>query len=274
MTTPSIDAAVPRPPSPQPVDPRVFVLGATGYVGGEVVRQLSARDGITQVLAHVRPDSPRAEAARTTLGDLPRVVLDRSPLEVTALRATIERAASTHVFLCHGTTRKRARAEGLEDPYETVDVGLVDLVCRAASDIEAPPRLVHLSSVGANPNTRSAYLAARGRAEKLLQDSGLPHTICRAPLLAGPDREESRPLETLARWIANPLLRAAGAIGLGRLRDQYLSMNAKEAAEGLIRSGFHYMTIDRVVRSDELRRVGVYERENWTPASRRDAARH
>ena len=32
-------------------------------------------------------------------------------------------------------------------------------------------------------------------------------------------------------------------------------MSAREVAEGLVRSGFHYMTIDRVVLADELRRV-------------------
>jgi len=42
----------------------------------------------------------------------------------------------------------------------------------------------------------------------------------------------------------------------------------------MVRSGFHYMTINRIVESDELRRVGVYERERWTPESRRDTPRH
>ena len=107
-----------------------------------------------------------------------------------------------------------------------------------------------------------------------MRSSGLPFTICRAPLLGGPDRAEARPLETVARTVADPLLAALGAVGLTRLRDRISSMDAGEAAEGMVRSGFHYMTINRVVESDELRRVGVYERERWTPESRRDTPRH
>ncbi|MFT6833034.1 MAG: hypothetical protein ACJAZN_003215, partial [Planctomycetota bacterium] len=64
-----------------------------------------------------------------------------------------------------------------------------------------------------------------------------------------------------------------GFLGMRRLKSRYSSMDAHEAAEGLVRSGFHYMTINRVVLADELRRVGVYESEPWVPESRRDRPR-
>ncbi|MEM8712377.1 MAG: hypothetical protein AAGG01_15605, partial [Planctomycetota bacterium] len=76
-----------------------------------------------------------------------------------------------------------------------------------------------------------------------------------------------------AKRALDPLLGLLGTLGLRRLRGRYTSMDGEEAADGLVRSGFHYMTINRIVLGDELRREGVYERERWVPASRRDEAR-
>lgn len=256
----------------EPSDPAAFVFGATGYVGQAVVRAAARTEGVARVVAHARPDSPRGAALEAEAGEC--VVIDRTPLEVASLSKTLESIEPSHVFLCHGTTSRRARAEGISAPYETVDLGLTQLVLEAARSVSPPPRIVYLSAVGASAKARGAYLSARWRAEEAVRSSGLPFTICRAPLLGGPDRAEPRRLETLARSVADPVLRVLGGVGLTKLRDLLSSMDAAEAAEGLVRSGFHYMTINRVVKSDELRRVGVYERERWTPESRRDTPRH
>ena len=46
-----------------------FVLGATGFVGREVVRQLCVR-GDARPCAHVRPDSSKLDDWRAKLGEL------------------------------------------------------------------------------------------------------------------------------------------------------------------------------------------------------------
>ncbi len=256
----------------EPPDPAVFVFGATGYVGRAVVEVAARTADVAKVTAHVRPGSPRAGDLEELASE--RVVVDRTPLEAEPLSAALEACAPSHVFICHGTTARRAREEGLASPYEAIDLGLTQLVLTAAGAVSPPPRIVYLSSIGASARAKGAYLSARWRAEEAVRSSGLPFTICRAPLLGGPDRGEARTLETLARTVADPLLAALGAVGLTRVRDRLSSMDSTEAAEGMVRSGFHYMTINRVVESDELRRVGVYERERWTPESRRDTPRH
>jgi nucleoside-diphosphate-sugar epimerase len=121
----------------------------------------------------------------------------------------------THLFLVHGTTRRRARLEGLDvDPYLTVDLGLTSLALEACRDLTPPPRVVLLSSQGAGPGARGAYLRARHLAEEAVRASGLPYTIARAPLITGPDRGEPRPLERLGGVALRALtrgLRAGGA---------------------------------------------------------------
>mgnify|MGYP000844554683 CR=1 FL=1 len=256
----------------EPRDHVAFVFGATGYVGRAVVEVAARTADVARVTAHARPVSPRADHLEALASD--RVIVDRTPLEAGPLSAALKASNPSHVFVCHGTTAHRARLEDIQAPYLTVDLGLTRLVLEAAEALETPPRIVYLSAVGASPRARGAYLSARWQAEEAVRSSGLPFTICRAPLLGGPDRGESRPLETAARIVADPLLAALGAVGLTRLRDRLSSMDATEAAEGLVRSAFHYMTINRVVESDELRRVGVYERERWAPESRRDTPRH
>lgn len=273
-TTPPSDWRRPERGQPLSIPPVAFVFGATGYVGSAVVEEL-VRSGAERVVAHVRPGS-RSEAhtrerfARTA----PRARLESRALEADTLGDLLDAVGPTHAFLCHGTTKKRAAAEKIADPYETVDVGLTRLVCDALRRVEDAPRVVYLSSMGANENARSAYLAARGRAEKAVRTSGLPYTICRAPLISGPDRIETRTGETLARRVLDPIASGLGALGFSRLAGRWTSMDAEEVAEGLVRCAFHYQTIGRVVLSDELRSVGVYERESWTPRSRRDTARH
>lgn len=255
--------------------PVAFVLGASGYVGASLVEALARDEHVARVIAHVRPESPRASALATRLErHAPRAEVDRTPLEAGALMEALEALAPTHLFLCHGTTARRARSEGIANPYEAVDVGLTVLLCEQAAALTRPPRVVLLSSMGTGPRARGAYLSARWRAEEIVRASGLPHTICRAPLLTGPDRAESRPGERWAARLLDPLLGFVGALGARRLAARYRSMDATEAAEGLVRTGFHYMTIGRVVLGDELRRRGVYETETPAPASRREGGRH
>jgi nucleoside-diphosphate-sugar epimerase len=262
-----------------PADPVVLVIGATGYVGLETVRAAAGTEHVQRVFAHVRPGSAGRQRLdeKLDLGD-DRIRIEECPLEESALDDLLQRIGPTHVFLCHGTTAKRARREGVDgDPYAQVDLEITRRLVVAATRVEGDPglgpRIVYLSSMGANAGARSPYLAARGRSEAVIRESGLPFTLCRAPLITGPDRPERRAGEIWAKRLLDPTLKVLGLLGMRRLRGRYTSMDARETAEGLVRSGFHYMTINRAVLGDELRRVGVYENESWVPASRRDEPR-
>jgi uncharacterized protein YbjT (DUF2867 family) len=226
-----------------------FVLGATGFVGREVVRQLCVRGA--RAIAHVRPDSSKLAHWRATFAEQGAEV-DATPWELGELAATLRARAPAQLYILIGTTRSKAKTDRVEgNIYEQVDYGLTKLAVDAARASETKPRLVYLSSIGADPAARSAYLAWRGKAEAVVRDSGLPWVIARPSFITG-DRDETRLGEKSASVIGDGLLAVAGVFGGRSLRAKYRSTTPDILASALIRvaeSPEH----DRVVDGADLR---------------------
>ncbi len=231
---------------------RAFVAGATGYTGRAVVAALRER-GIT-TLAHVRPDSSRRAEFESRFAALGAQV-DSTPWELEAMRQSLRRWGPTLVFALLGTTRARARADGMaaQQAYARVDFGLTKWLIEAAAATGGGPRFVYLSSLGVEPGSSNAYLAARARAEAVLRDSGLPWTIARPSFITGSDRDESRPLERAGAAVGDAALALAGVFGGKRLRDRYRSTDASTLARGLVRVGLDPAFVDRVAYAEDLR---------------------
>jgi uncharacterized protein YbjT (DUF2867 family) len=233
--------------------PLAFVAGATGYVGREVVRELTERG--VRTIAHVRPDSPRLADWRMRFGRS-GAEMNATPWEEEAMLGTLTRLAPTHVFALLGTTRARRRAAAKRrksESYESVDYGLTSLLLRAASGAGSGPRFVYLSSIGVNGGTRNKYLAARWKVEQELRTSGLPYTVARPSFITGADRDESRPLERASAAVVDALLALSAALGARRLRDRYRSTTGAELARALVRLAFDPAATNRIIESDLLR---------------------
>lgn len=227
-----------------------FVAGATGFVGRAVVPALVARGETT--IAHVRPDSARLAEWRERFGAMGATV-DASPWEVDALAAAMRRAAVTHVLCLIGTTRGRAKADGVAgNIYDAVDYGLTRRLVDAAVGSGAKPRFVYLSSVGASTRATSAYLKARGRAEDAVRASGLPWVIARPSVITGEGRDDERPAERAAGAVMDGVLSVAGLLGAKRLRARYRSTTPDVLAAALVRLALDGAA-DRVVEGDDLR---------------------
>lgn len=234
------------------VVPRAFVAGATGYTGRAVVQALRAQSIAT--VAHVRPDSSRREEFRKRfLAEGAEV--DETPWEGEAIAATIERLAPTVIFGLLGTTRSRARTEGMGavQAYARIDYGLTKWLIDAATACDPRPRFVYLSAATVKPGTRNAYLAARLRCEDALRESDLPWTIARPSFISGGDREESRPLERIGAVVGDATLAVVGVLGGSKMRDRYRSTDATTLGRGLVRVGLDPAYAGRVVYSEALR---------------------
>ncbi len=226
-----------------------FVLGATGFVGREVVRQLCVRG--TKTIAHVRPDSSKVDAWRTSFGELGATV-DTTPWDAKALAARIRELDPAQIYILIGTTRGKAKADAIEgNIYEKVDLGLTQLTVVAATASERTPRLVYLSSVGADATARSAYLKARGQAEDVIRASNLPWVIARPSIITG-DRDDGRLGEKAAGVVGDGLLAVAGLFGGKKVRDRYRSTTPDVLASALIRIG-EAPEHDRIVDGADLR---------------------
>jgi uncharacterized protein YbjT (DUF2867 family) len=211
-----------------------FVLGATGFVGREVVRQLCVRG--TKTFAHVRPDSSKLADWRTKFGELGADV-DATAWDAAALAARWRELAPAQIYVLIGTTRSKAKTDQVQgDIYETVDLGLTKIAVDAARASEQKPRIVYLSSVGADATARSAYLRARGKAEDVVKTSGLPWVIARPSIITG-ERDDGRFGEKTAGVVGDGLLAVVGVFGGKKVRDRYRSTTPDVLASALIRLG-------------------------------------
>ena len=226
-----------------------FVLGATGFVGREVVRQLCLRGATT--IAHVRPDSRSLADWRAKLAALGATV-DTTAWDPAALAERLGGVAPAQLYILIGTTRSRARADAVDgNIYEAIDLGLTRISVEAAVASQRRPRLVYLSSVGADPGARSAYLAARGRAEQVVTGAGLPWVIARPSIITG-ERDDGRLGERTAAVVGDGVLAIARVLGGKRLRDTYRSTTPDILASALIRLG-EAPEHDRIASGVELR---------------------
>lgn len=211
---------------------RAFVAGATGLTGHEVVRRLAETGH--EVVAHARAESRALDSLRQDCASW-GVVVDTTDWEPEALKARLEQLAPQLVFGLIGTTRARAKAEGIvaRSIYDQIDYGLTAMLIDAASALDQPPRFVYLSSVGTRPGVKNPYLAARDRTESHLRASGLPYTIARPSMIIGP-RADRRPLERTAAVVADTVLAAGGLFGAKRFRDRFRSISGHDLAHALV----------------------------------------
>lgn len=171
----------------------VLLLGATGLVGGECLKRLAADPAFGNVVALTRrplaaPLSPKVEN---------RLVDFHEP-------STFEPYLKVDAVVCAlGTTIKKA---GSQAAFRNVDYAYPLAFARAARASGASHFLL-VTSMGADPHSRTFYLRVKGEVEDAISSLAYPSlSIFRPSLLLGP-REEFR----FGEFIGQKLLGAARA---------------------------------------------------------------
>lgn len=176
---------------------KAILLGATGAVGRDLVRQLLQDDRFTELYLLVRriPEGLSSPGLKIELLDFDQP--DQWP----------ELPEADVLFSSLGTTLRDA---GSQAAQYRVDYGYqYEVACRAAA--RGVPHYILVSSWGAKPKARSFYSRMKGELEAAVQ--ALPFrriSILRPPLLLRPG--STRGGERLAAAI----LRGLGALGLLR----------------------------------------------------------
>ena len=149
---------------------RVFITGGTGYIGRRLIPALVERGH--RVDAFVRPGSQQRlpPSAAPILGD----VLSRDSLASAIARGSV-------VVHLVGTPKP--------SPAKAAQFEAVDFVsareCIAAAKSAGACHFVYMSVAHPAPVMR-AYVDVRVRAESLLRESGVPHTVLRPWYVLGP----------------------------------------------------------------------------------------
>lgn len=195
---------------------RVFVTGATGFVGRALIPALRAEGYVVRCLVRrgSELDLRGCEAIERVEGD----VLAPGPLE--SLMAGFD----TVIHLV-GIIREQP-ARGIT--FERVHVQGTTNVLRAAT-AAGVRHYLHMSALGTRPGARARYHQTKWTAEEAVRGSGLPWTIFRPSVVYGRGDGFVSLLASMVR--RSPIV---PVLGSGRQRMQPVPV--EQLAEGLARS--------------------------------------
>jgi uncharacterized protein YbjT (DUF2867 family) len=163
---------------------RVFLTGASGYVGGEILEKLLAHGHTVTALEHRRPPAPR-EGVTTMPGDI------RDPASLHDAMAGCEAVIHLVGIIVErplrGITFERIHLQGTVNVLE-------------AARKRGIRRYIHMSALGTRPGAAAVYHQTKWAAEEAVRASGLDWTIFRPSLVAGRKNEVIKMLSGVLRF--------------------------------------------------------------------------
>jgi uncharacterized protein YbjT (DUF2867 family) len=196
----------------------VVVFGGTGFLGRRIVEHLTT-EGVTVSVAARHPDQARSILRAAGLHQVAFSGADvRDQTSVAAALAGADAVVNT----------VSAYVEKGDVTFETVHVQGAETVAResAAGGIA---RLVHVSGIGADPDSGSPYIRARGRGELMVQQVFPGATIIRPGAMFGRGDALFGTLADMARLL--PVLPLIGG-GSTRLQPVFV----EDVAEAVVHS--------------------------------------
>lgn len=173
---------------------RVLVTGANGHIGLRLLQRL-ATHGSVPPRALVRS----AGAAAMVRGAVPDGAVEVRILDYQDVDALSDAAAGcAGVVHLVGILKQTAQSR-YADAHELAATALA-----RAAEKAGVQRIVHLSILGADPASRNACLASRGRAERIFLERPVPATVMRLPMVLAPGDPAARALrgKALAPFVA------------------------------------------------------------------------
>lgn len=168
----------------------VWLAGASGLVGGELLKQLLADDAFGRIISVGRRQLP-----------LQHLKLTQATVDFADPAAFAALPAPEVAFSCLGTTIKKA---GSKEAFRAVDHDAVLTFAKAAKERGARAFL-HVSSTGADARSSMLYQAVKGQIEEALTGLGFESVVALRPSILDGDRADSRPLESIGLSIGRAL---------------------------------------------------------------------
>ena len=169
---------------------KLMVVGASGLVGQQVLRQALANPAVSRLIAPTRKPLAAAAKLDNPIVDFERLPADAPWWNVDAVICTL------------GTTMAQA---GSEAAFRRVDHDYPLAVARLARSAGASAFVLN-SALGAAADSRVFYNRVKGEVEAAIMALGYPSlTLVRPSLLDGGPRSDSRPGERLGLFFAKML---------------------------------------------------------------------
>jgi uncharacterized protein YbjT (DUF2867 family) len=206
----------------------VTVFGGSGFLGRNVVRALAKRDFRIRVAVR-RPELAGHLQPLGRVGQIHAVQTNlRYPASVEAAMRDSHLAINLVGILAAGGAQS----------FDAVQAKGAETVAQAAAAVSA--RMVHVSAIGADENSLSAYARSKAAGEKAVLAAVPSATILRPSVVFGPEDQFTNRFAALAR--ISPMLPLIGG-GLTRMQPVYVGDVAAavaEAADGNAKAGATY----------------------------------
>jgi len=161
---------------------RICILGGSGFVGTHLVSQLAARGLAVRVLSRRREMAkelillPTVEVVEADVHDQQELIRHFRGVD-----AVINLVGILHESKVGRVDLPSAR----RGDFQQVHIELPRKIIHACGE-SGVRRLLHMSALGANPNSRSAYQRSKGIAEALVREAGRHHVEHENWYLNGP----------------------------------------------------------------------------------------
>ena len=206
----------------------VTVFGGSGFLGRNVVRALAKRDFRIRVAVR-RPELAGHLQPLGRVGQIHAVQANlRYPASVEAAMRDSHVAINLVGILAAGGAQS----------FDAVQAKGAETVAKAAA--AAGARMVHVSAIGADENSTSAYARSKAAGEKAVLAAVPSATILRPSVVFGPEDQFTNRFAALARM--SPALPLIGG-GVTKMQPVYVGDVANavaQAADGLTKSGATY----------------------------------
>ena len=206
----------------------VTVFGGSGFVGRHVVQALARRGYRIRVAVR----NPSLAFHLQPLGQVGQIVAVQANLRN---RASVDRAVigADHVINCVGVLLETGR-----NTFAAVQDFGARAVAEAARGVGAS--LTHVSAIGADVGSRSAYARSKGRGEEAVRETLADAVILRPSIMFGPEDNFFNKFADMARY--SPFLPLIGG-GETKLQPAYVVDVAEVIArsvDGTIERGRTY----------------------------------
>ena len=196
----------------------VTVFGGSGFLGRNVVRALARRDYRIRVAVR----RPELAGHLQPLGKVGQIHAVQANLRYPASVAAAMRDSQVAINLVGILTAGGAQS------FDAVQASGAATIAQSAA--AAGARMVHVSAIGADENSLSAYARSKAAGEKAVLTAVPSATILRPSVVFGPEDQFTNRFAALARM--SPMLPLIGG-GLTRMQPVYVGDVATAVAEAV-----------------------------------------